>query len=185
MSNFLLQNPDCIFIHIPKTGGLTIRKGLWENYKGPVFGRIPSDWPDVFRFAFVRHPLDRFISAYSDFLQRRNYKVAIQDFAEIVTNDGIKYGPSRSTVAEQIRHHTIPQTHPFNCLSSAHKIYRFELFDEEIRQLGKELNHKFGTTPHKNRSNHEHWKGILGRKLVLDLVDFYYDDFDVLGYLRP
>jgi hypothetical protein len=36
MSNFLLRNPDCVFIHIPKTGGSSIRNGLWlSRYEGP------------------------------------------------------------------------------------------------------------------------------------------------------
>lgn len=39
MSTFLLKNPDCVFIHIPKTGGSSIRKGVWTGAIGPRFGR--------------------------------------------------------------------------------------------------------------------------------------------------
>jgi len=43
MSNFLLRNPDCVLIHIPKTGGTTIRKGICgSNYEGPAFGEFPA-----------------------------------------------------------------------------------------------------------------------------------------------
>ncbi len=68
MGNFLLKKPECVFIHIPKTAGTSIRKGVWgSNYEGPVFGAIPEEWAGLFRFAFVRHPLQRFVSAYNMF----------------------------------------------------------------------------------------------------------------------
>jgi hypothetical protein len=53
MSIFLLKDPDCVFIHIPKTGGTSIRKGVWEkNYEGAVFGSVPKEWRQVFGIHF-------------------------------------------------------------------------------------------------------------------------------------
>ena len=70
MSNFLLKNPDAVLIHIPKTGGTSIRKGAWgRRVRGPRFGTIPEAWRHHFKFAFVREPLDRFLSAYRMFTE--------------------------------------------------------------------------------------------------------------------
>ena len=39
MSVFVLKEPDAVFIHIPKTGGMSIRKGIWgQKYDGPYVG---------------------------------------------------------------------------------------------------------------------------------------------------
>ena len=185
MSNFLLHNPDCIFIHIPKTGGSTIRRGLWKSYGSPAFGHIPADWPDLFRFAFVRHPLDRFVSAYSDFTQIGYYRGSLADFAAIVTNDSILYDERRKTQAQRIRYHSIPQTHPFNCLSLAQKVYRFERFGDEIARLAARMGLSFGALPHRRRTQHDSWDRLLDRALRRRLVAFYDRDFAELGYPLP
>lgn len=138
MSNFLLRQPDCVLIHIPKTGGTSIRKGAWgKRAKGPRFGTIPDEWQGLFKFAFMREPLSRFLSAYRMFTQgTRNEPdwtmpadarpLTLAAFFDIVRDDGIIYDQRRRTFEEKIRHHTIPQTHPFNCLRAADFIGRFE-----------------------------------------------------------
>ena len=64
MSVFLLNNPDAVFIHIPKTAGRSIRVGAWEGrYEGPVRGEVPAAWRGHFKFAFCRDPVNRLISA--------------------------------------------------------------------------------------------------------------------------
>lgn len=56
---------ECIFIHVPKTGGMSVCDCLF----GAMVGHHPASEfkgvPDhFFRFAFVRNPFDRLISAY-------------------------------------------------------------------------------------------------------------------------
>jgi hypothetical protein len=64
MGLFILQNPDAVFIHIPKTGGTSIRQGVWQRrYNGP-HKELPLSAKGLFTFAFVRHPLERFVSCW-------------------------------------------------------------------------------------------------------------------------
>jgi hypothetical protein len=81
--NFELNNPGnymsthcfdyykCIFIHIPKTAGLSISKTLFGNYAGShlnidhyiiTLGRKTVD--EYFKFAFTRNPWNRLYSAF-------------------------------------------------------------------------------------------------------------------------
>lgn len=72
--NFSLKPFDqykCIFIHIPKTAGISISKCLFGNLGGGhkkieiyqiVFNKIEFD--TYFKFTFVRNPWDRLVSAY-------------------------------------------------------------------------------------------------------------------------
>ncbi len=183
MSNFWLKDPDCLFIHIPKTGGSTIRRGLWSGrYEGPAFGKFEEDWPKLYSFAFVRHPLDRFVSAYCDFTQIRNFQISIEDFADIVMDDSIVYDETRSNRKERVRHHCIPQTHAFNCLTLAQDIYRFEDFEEEVQRLGAKVGHNFDHVPRRRKTKHGGWYRYLDIGLILRLTEFYEQDFVELGY---
>jgi len=62
---------NTVFIHIPKTGGTSIRKQLpldvkvvGHNIRSDAF-RLYSKKQDDFVFAFFRDPVERFISAFS------------------------------------------------------------------------------------------------------------------------
>src|SRR5690606_34670639 len=124
-------------IHIPKTGGSSIRRGLWEGrYEGPAFGEIPARWGTHLRFAFVRHPLERLVSAWADFTQIRGFSGGIEGFIDHVLDEGAGYaaGPVAS-LTERIRHHTIPQTHPENCLHLADVIGRYESYMADLSAI--------------------------------------------------
>ena len=71
MPLFLLNQPRCVFAHIPKTGGNSIRNVVFKrDYEGPWFGdQLPDDWHALFKFAFVRNPFDRVVSAWKMFCE--------------------------------------------------------------------------------------------------------------------
>lgn len=140
MSVFRLLNPECVFIHIPKTAGTSIRKGVWGGaYEGPVHGCLPEAWAGLFKFAFVRHPFDRLLSAWRMFNQNKNRPKSLTEFCDIVTDEKIIYDERRSTESERIRHHTIPQTHSFNLLAHADFVGRFENLYDDWGQLSARL----------------------------------------------
>jgi hypothetical protein len=196
MSNFLLQEPDCVFIHIPKTGGISIRHGVWKGkYQGPVFGVIPESWNSYYKFAFVRHPFDRLISAWKMFtdgmknsphisVTYHSKVLPLEDFMTIVEDETIIFDSRRKTLEEKIRHHTIPQTHPFNCLHHAEFIGRFEIFRSDFAKIA----HRVGISPdiiphpHLNITFHGPWKNYLSGELLLRCKEYYRADFELLGY---
>lgn len=62
---------QAIFIHIPKTGGTSLGRALFQSGRTGHFEWFlyrfeePEKFERYFKFAFVRHPLDRFLSAYN------------------------------------------------------------------------------------------------------------------------
>lgn len=170
MSNFLLRN-SMVFIHIPKTGGTTIRRSLCPAVDGPVFGYIPNEWLLRHKITIIRHPLQRLVSAYYDFKYNRGSNLTIRKFLDIVLNDSLPY-----TIKNPIRHHTIPQTHPYNCLFYANRILRYENYADEVR-----LTFGVDVIPKLRTSRKEHWRKVIPTDYVDKMINYYKYDFQ-LGY---
>ncbi|PLX82833.1 MAG: hypothetical protein C0617_13255 [Desulfuromonas sp.] len=190
MSNFLLKDINSVFIHIPKTAGTSIRSGFFKNnYSGPEFGRIPKEWEGLFKFAFVRNPFERLISAWFMFvsgtsqLDATDYpKYNLKQFLEIVMDESIIYDERRKTVKERIRHHTIPLTHPFNCLHLADFVGRYENLDEDFRHICKAVSYPYKPLPKRHFSEHLHYSTYYDDKTRSMAEDFYSEDLRRLDY---
>lgn len=194
MSNFRLRDPDCVLIHIPKTGGTSIRKGIWgSNYEGPCFGAMPEDWMPLFKFAFVRHPLQRFVSAWRMFTEGAKgdpqwslpadaRALTLSDFLDIVVDESILYDQRRSTFEEKIRHHTIPQTHPFNCLQLADHVARQEAYEQEVRLICARVGLRLDRVPRMHVTTPTHWSSVLEGSVLERVRAYYRQDFEQLGY---
>lgn len=192
MALFLLKKPDCVFIHIPKTAGTSIRKGVWKKRcNGPRFGGIPQEWQGLFSFAFVRDPISRFMSAYRMFTQgpvgdpdwkpsKGQRQLNLDEFLDIVLDDSIIYDERRKSFEEKIRHHTIPQTHPFNCLRDASFVGRFWKIEDDFARIGQRLGFE-GKLPltHYTRKNPEA-PDQISRNIEAKLRQYYSEDFAFL-----
>ena len=193
MSNFRLHSPDAVLIHIPKTGGTSIRKGVWAGrYDPPAFGEIPAAWQPLFKFAFVRHPFSRFVSAYKMFTDGTHNEpdwsmphdarpLTVAAFIDIVLDDEIIFEERRQRFEEKIRHHTIPQTHPFNCLGLADFVGRYENLEQDFASIAARVGVP-AQLPHMHRTEHGHWSHCLSQRERDRLWMFYREDFEQLGY---
>jgi len=194
MAVFLVRQPKCVFIHIPKTGGASIRRGFFQNrVEGPKQGFIPDAWQKHFKFAFVRDPYDRLISAWKMFSQgmdntvweqpAQHRGISLASFMDIVVDDSIGYGAKRETVEEKIRHHTIPQTHPFNCLSYADFVGRFESLEDDFAAVCRRLEIPFDGLPKMNKSRVGKARNEpLDRSIRIRIREFFREDFEQLNY---
>jgi hypothetical protein len=190
MSNFLLKDPDCVLIHIHKTGGTSMRKGVWVNRASkPVFGYIPDEWSHLFKFAFVRHPLDRLVSAWKMFTDgtetfsagKQGRDMTIEDALDILEDDSIIYDERRKTLPERLRHHAIPQTHPYNCLQYADFVGRFERIDEDFAKVAEKLG-MTATLPKMHSTSHQEWQHYIKGEALERAAAYYKKDLEELNY---
>ena len=194
MAVFLVRKPKCVFIHIPKTGGASIRRGYFQNeVNGPKHGFVPERWQRHFAFAFVRNPYHRLISAWKMFSQGMQNTVweqpddhrgiELAKFMDIVEDDSIAFGAKRRTAEEKIRHHTIPQTHPFNCLQFANFVGRFENLESDFAKVCETLKIEFSGLPNMNKAQSEaNSDELINDSIRQRIRNFYAEDFRQLEY---
>jgi len=144
MGAFLIPEPRCVFLHVHKTGGASIRRGFFKgDIQGPANGYVPAEWKDLFIFGFVRHPLDRLVSAWKMFaigMENTSWEnaddvhgISLREFLDIAQDETIPYDGERKTTKEKIRHHTVPQSAPFYSLAEADFVGRFERYREDFQ----------------------------------------------------
>ena len=194
MGVFFFENADCVFIHIPKTGGASIRHGLFKsNYLGPRYGAMPPEWRGKFAFCFVRNPFDRLISAWKMFttgMERTRWTypedgdrtLSLSSFLDIVTDESAGNALARKTFNEKIRHHTIPQTHPLNNLADADFVGRFENFSDDLARIFVRIGMDMGPLPHLNRAVRKGYRTYFKDETRTRAEEFYAEDLAELGY---
>lgn len=193
MAIFHFPDHDCVFIHLPKTGGASIRHGFFGGrYEGAVHGAMPDEWRDKFAFTFVRNPFDRAISCWKMFtggMQRTNWPyppdgnraLSSNEFLKIAADETILYDERRTTFEEKIRHHAIPQTHPFNCLRFADFTGRFETLDADFARVCHRIGTR-GRLPHRNATTHDEYRKYFDDETRMMAESLYREDLRELGY---
>lgn len=188
MTCFLYKNPRAVLIHIPKTGGTSIRAA----FKGPLvrrcFGHIPVDWMNAPKIAVVRHPEARFLSAFRMFKfgssgadgkgePARIPDLTINQALDCLENPRVAFDRMQRVELGNLKHHLLPQTHPYNCLHLADHILRQETLAQDILNLDLD---GLGELPELRRGVEA--KIGLSEQQRSRLADIMAEDYSWLGY---
>lgn len=170
-----LENPDCVFVHISKTGGSSIRYGIFKDPGIPTC-HDPSILNDYFSFTMIRHPFNRFVSAYKDFTENRGWTMTYEEAIEIAKNP-LTDPSEQADPLSKFKRHVLPYTDPYFHLDKVDEIGVFECYQESVTKILKRL--KIGTTeiPHlRKTSGTTDWKQDLDNETLEFLREFYEDD---------
>ena len=197
MSSFKIGELNAVLIHIPKTGGTSLRKGAFSDIDGPYYGPVPLKFLSLFKFAFVREPINRFLSCVSMFkygtidqngTARRSGKqnFDVKTAIEILSTTGLDYGENRRSFAEKFLHHAIPMSHPFNSINEADCIYRYETFESDFIGICKHCNLTvIPELPKLHISKKNIGFSSLTEKQLLFLLKYYENDYAIFNYKIP
>ncbi|MFC5458178.1 sulfotransferase family 2 domain-containing protein [Prosthecobacter fluviatilis] len=184
-----------IFVHVPKTAGTSIEKRLREN-NGVVVGghttaegfrkKYPGVFDDYYKFAVVRHPLSRFVSAFFYLLDRPiNLNLRNKIVHECATLDTfISCVEQKPDVISQIVH-LFPQ-HTFICDAQdrvlVNDVYKFENLPEEWLRICQTIGLPHEPLDILNPSSAGQLE-IANKSRLVDLVtSLYRKDFELFGF---
>jgi hypothetical protein len=187
-----------IFVHIQKTGGVSIEAMLRRADRGigsslhegrrHLFARdirplVPSEqWDGYFKFAFVRNPWDRLVSWYHMCAQ----STAPNAFARHVQQHAPTFDDfvMRTTtgIAERTTWNQLDYVTDEEGSVIVDFIGRYERLPEDSRQVGERLGIAIDL-PHTNRSTHAHYRDyytdatrdIVARRFARDILHFGYE----------
>ncbi len=201
MPLFHLNQPACLFAHIPKTAGNSIRNVVFDgDYEGPWFGdALPEKWQSLFAFAFVRNPFDRVVSAWKMFTEGTvddawqlpeggRLTLTLEQVLEIGLDDSIAFGHPRFNQVTpnsmtRLKNHILPQTAPYHGLQFIQFIGRFENLADDFATVAKKLNlddHELPKTNWtKQRSSYREFFSERARDLAEEL---YQQDLKTFDY---
>ena len=176
----IIDEYECIFIHIPKNAGTSI-----EEYFGNGSVRIqPSKHADIHeikvkfknsynnyrKFTIIRNPYDKMVSWY--FYLKRN----LGDYDIIEFNEWIK-DPSKFWHANDPISFLKPQC---DWIDNTVEIIRFENLDNELNKFfNKKIN-----LPITNKSNHNHYLEYYNDESLNIIYNRYKKDFEQFNYKK-
>jgi hypothetical protein len=189
---FAFKQTKTIFIHIPKTAGISLIHAIYGNVNGGghrsfnfykyIYGENISNF---FTFSFVRNPYQRLYSAYNYLKQgginlhdRKAFETHLYQFKNF--KDFVLNGLNEKLINEII--HFTPQSH-FICDNRDNILIdfvgKYENIANDISYIENEMNFSL-SLPHLNKSNLN--SVIIDDKVKSRIFDIYKRDFKIFNY---
>lgn len=192
-----LNKHRCIFIHIPKTAGISVSVSLLEEsignmsalYYQSLFGK--EDFNKYFKFAFIRNPFTRLISAY-EFVKEGGGGPVDLKIAEAVA-------PYKN-LEDFVMHYLTPATakanryfrpqYCFICDSGDRLLTdylgRFETIEKDYDYIRSKIHtgaplKKLNVTKGKRLSIEQYF---TTNAMIEKVISIYKKDFELLGYSK-
>lgn len=189
-----------VFVHIPKNGGSTVTTLLKrdrylsrrvnerhpkDEEKATISGLLKlvgDEADDYYKFAFVRNPWDRFVSAYHYVCQRR---ADLTDVSSHGTFDefmaAFAHDPDRFLEIRYFR----PQSYFLTTRSGEMPIDfigRFERFDEDLKVVMKHLGLRNSAVRHRKRTARSDYRDYYDDDSRNVVAQAYARDIELFGY---
>jgi len=183
----------CIFVHIPKTAGISICKGLFSV---DAIGHMPlyyyqtalgkEKYSRYFKFAFVRNPWDRVYSAYS-YLRKGGLSTEDQVWKDTLSrytdfNDFVTRWLDEDNILLSL--HFMPQTH---FIKNAQGVIDLDFLGrfETLAQDYETVRSRLGGTPiatHNATATNISYIEAYSQKAIDIVAQVYQRDIELLGY---
>ncbi|WP_299410221.1 sulfotransferase family protein [uncultured Roseobacter sp.] len=192
---------EAIFIHVPKAAGSSIKVEVYGSAKAAGGHRRIAEYAAYdmkrtaafFKFAFVRNPWDRLLSAYSYLSQGtgttfRDNQFARQFLADTGDFDGFVRKLEDPRARRQILYydHFRPQSH-WICMPGARThamdfLGRFETMEDDMAQLRARLGLEAGAPVKARPSQHLPYREAYSARARQTVAELYARDVALLDY---
>jgi hypothetical protein len=188
-----------IFVHIPKTGGISISKLLdaSESTHNKIDYYINNKTKNYYKFTFVRNPWDRFVSLYNYYIKGSEIYgnrsampfVSFEHFVDRM-NDG------HEMISNQVSNNLhVKKIHYESQISfirtskmdksgydSVDYLGRFESLQLDFYNICKELGIPKLKLPHHNKTKHNHYTEFYNTRTKKIVEEKYIEDVEYFKY---
>lgn len=189
---FVDNKNNFVFIHIPKCGGRSVKKvfdfKLHDHYGISKLGFEPTDYcptiDDLFKFAFVRNPWDKFVSAY-EYLKRGGIPRFDRPKTLKIKQEYPKF--KDFILAKHVWEQWVffkPQLN-FITVDGSIKtdfVGRFENFQNDFNFICDQINYPRVKLPHVNATKHVHYTEYYDEQLIKLIGRSFEEDIDTFKY---
>ncbi|MBK0382514.1 adenylyl-sulfate kinase [Pedobacter sp. SD-b] len=186
---------QCLFVHIPKSGGISINRSLFCNLGT---GHTPiwqfqkqlgeQAFNNFFKFTFVRNPWDRLVSAFL-FLKKGGLNEADKLWSENNLKD---YHDFESFVKNWVNEknifsyvHFIPQ-HYFLCVNGSKPLVdfigKYENIEIDFKYVADKLNIKAPLQKLNVNETKNHYSNYYNEETISIVKDVYKRDIELFDY---
>lgn len=174
----LVEDPNLVFIHIPKNGGTSVTRWLRDNLQGKkgtvVHGgmqHIKEDFVHAVNypsFAIVRNPWDRIVSSYFFKIKKNQVSCSFEEWLYNEPEPNTNWFSFKTPQSEWLT--TEPTW-----------ILKFETLNEDFKQIQKYTN-CFKPLEHKNASMRENYKVYYNLKTQQYVEQLFKYDIEKFNY---
>ncbi|MEM6581347.1 MAG: sulfotransferase family 2 domain-containing protein [Pseudomonadota bacterium] len=199
---------NCIFVHIPKTGGSSIENMIWEweertedilwgGFITEYFNKYQAGglqhllatqirhelgtdtYARAFTFSMVRNPFERTLSQFMYMSKRPDLRAYIS----MQENDCFERYLDLITKRPHVqweRQYRFLLDHNGDCLVD--RVMRFEAFDDEVSDLMATLKIPFTHIRHDNQSTQDKRQRFYTKARYEQVADMFHGDFELFDY---
>lgn len=174
-----------LWYRVPKVGTRTIDEHLKEGstsggyiYSSRV-GYLPSMYKNFLKFAFVRDPQDRLVSAWKNKVAEANYfNFEADEYQKMQKFDEFVVWLSTQDI-NQTDEHLLPQ-YKLVDYKNLDFLGRFESFSDDFSVLAKKIGLPIDQVHHKNSSKKANIEISPATKSLIE--EIYRNDFEIFNY---
>ena len=182
---------DTLFIHNPKTAGTSMERiiGGGGHYPIWIYHRFVKGLDDVFKFGFVRHPLDRFVSAFfhqPNVVGVEHNQEGFNKFVEKIKDKSLNPKKDYPHLSGwTIHHHFLPQWF-FLCDFKTKEVAvdfvgRFEHLERDWGKVCDTVGVD-DRLAHLRTTDHKHYKEYYTPETEKMVRQLYKEDFEIFNY---
>ena len=189
----------CIFIHIPKAAGTSVKKSLNLGGRGhPPWHyfstNFPNEWKTYKKFTIVRNPWDRMVSAYCYARMEKSFWHNSQtglhpDFELLRDKSFEECCEMLEQDRQSLTHESWHSQHLWiagmlngKLACAVDYVLRCESLDRDFSRLCEALGKPQTVLPHINKSERMLYKDYYNAKTRSTIARLYATDIELLGY---
>jgi hypothetical protein len=189
----------CIFVHIQKTGGSSVRQALQMAQHDVDKHRFARElrigygevyWRSYFKFAFVRNPWDRLVSWWRMIERNAAAKRPMNGFQRFILSRASTFEQFLSNCDEEYHDHDGSKwifRNQIDYISDASGITvdfvgRFERLQDDFAMISSRLGLPSLRIPHVNSSAHKHYSAYYSAETGRLVAARFARDIEAFGY---